>query len=233
MHRVKAPAMSCSLSLAFVVVESCHSGGLDARRNSSLRRPWAWPVILLSAAAVTAGCTVCKKGTLPEMSLPAPASRATKPSLAYAVSFLPPDAERNAALRHEFVQQLGESQMFEEVRPQPADADVTLAVELVDVNLSTGKTLMTYLWTGGLWPVSVPYRYELKATARHATGRQQEYAITDESSCRVWSPGLLQHSLGNLVEPRASGIRKNLYRTLLKRVADDGLLGYTGQRGEP
>jgi hypothetical protein len=43
----------------------------------------------------------------------------------------------------------------------------------------------------------------------------------------------LQHSLGDLVEPRASGIRRNLYRTLLKRMADDGLLGYTGQRGEP
>lgn len=225
--------MSYRPFLACTGDERFHSGGADGRCAWSLRRRLAWPIIPLFAATVMTGCTVCKKGTLPEISLPAPASRAPKPSLAYAVSFLPPDAERSAALRDEFVQQLAESEMFEELRPQPADADVTLVVELVDVNLSTGKTLMTYLWTGGLWPVSVPYRYELTATARHAAGRQQDYAITDESSCRVWSPGLLQHSLGDLIEPRASGIRKNLYRTLLKRMADDGLLGSAEQQGAP
>jgi hypothetical protein len=190
-------------------------------------------IVLSCITAATAGCTVCKTGTLPEISVLALISRAPKPSLAYAVSFLPPDPERDAERRNEFVQQLAESQMFEEIRPQPAEADVTLVVELVDVNLSTGKTLTTYLFTGGLWPVSVPYRYELTATARHATGRQHDYAITDESSCRVWSPGLLQHSLGDLVEPRVSGIRKNLYRTLLNRMADDGLLGSADQRGGP
>lgn len=184
----------------------------------------AWAAILLAAVAPTTGCTVCQKGALPEVTLLAPASRAPKPSLAYAVSFLPPDEEHIAELRTEFVQQLAESQMFAELRPQPSDAEVTLSVELVDVNLSTGSTLMIYLCTGGLWPVSVPYRYELNATARHASGSSREYSITDESSCRVWFPGLLQHSLGHLVEPRASEIRKNLYRTLLKRMADDGLL---------
>ena len=224
--------MSCSFFPSFVVDERCHSGGLDARRNSSLRR-WAWPAILLSAAAVTTGCTVCKKGTLPEVSLPAPASLAPKPSLAYAISFLPPDPERDTERRKEFAEQLAESEMFAELRPQPAEANVTLVIELVDVNLSTGRTLATYLFTGGLWPVSVPYRYELTATMRHAAGRQQAYTITDESSCRVWSPGLLQHSLGDLVDPRASEIRKNLYRTLLKRMADEGLLSPAEQRGAP
>ena len=190
----------------------------------------AWPVILLATVAVTTGCTVCQKGTLPEVSLPAPASPAPKPSLAYAVSFLPPDEERNAELRDEFVQQLAESEMFAELRPAPAETEVTLSVELVYVNLSTGKTVMVYMCTGGLWPVTVPYRYELNATANDATGLQRQYTITDESSCRVWVPGLLQHSLGHLVDPSASGIRKNLYRTLLKRIADDGLLGPTEQR---
>ena len=85
-------------------------------------------------------------------------------------------------------------------------------------------TLTVYLCTGGLWPVTVPYRYELNATAYDATGSQRQYTITDESSCRVWVPGLLQHSLGHLVDPSVSGIRKNLYRTLLKRMADEGLL---------
>jgi len=215
--------------------EKRRSESMMQRRRAMTRRTLRslGLIVLPFIAAVTTGCTVCKKGTLPEISLLALTSRAPKPSLAYAVSFLPPDPEGDAERRAEFVQQLAESQMFEELRPQPADADVTLAVELVDVNLSTGKTLMTYLWTGGLWPVSVPYRYELTATARHAAGRQQDYTITDGSSCRVWSPGLLQHSLGDLVEPRASGIRKNLYRTLLKRMADDGLLGSSEQRGGP
>jgi hypothetical protein len=212
--------------------ERFESDGVSTRGTSSLRRR-AWPVILVSAAAALAGCTVCKQGSLPEISLAAPASLAPKPSLAYAISFLPPDPERDTERRNEFVQQLSKSEMFGKLRPQPADADVTLAVELVDVNLSTGKTLMTYLWTGGLWPVNVPYRYELTATARHAMGRQQDYTITDESSCRVWSPGLLQHSLGDLVEPRASEIRRNLYRTLLKRMADDGLLDPTETQHAP
>ncbi len=186
---------------------------------------------MFTALAVTTGCTVCRKGTLPELSLPAPASRALKLSLAYAVSFLPPDEERNAELRDEFVQQLAESKMFAELRPQPSDAEVTLSAELVYVNLSTGKTLVIYLCSGGLWPVNVPYRYELKATVRDVTGLQRQYAITDESSCRVWVPGLLQHSLGHLMHPGASGMRKNLYRTLLKRMVEDDLLGSIEARG--
>jgi hypothetical protein len=181
-------------------------------------------VRLLTAVAVTAGCTVCRQGPLPEVSVPALPSRAPKPALAYAVSFLPPDAERNAARRDEFVQQLLESGAFAEIRPQPAEAELTLSVELVEANLSTGRTLMIYLCTGGLWPVRVPYRYALTATARRA-GSQKEYAIADESSCRVWSPGLLQHGLGHLVDPRAPAIRTNLYRALLRRMAEDGLLG--------
>ena len=184
-----------------------------------------WAGILLVAAEIT-GCTFCQKGALPDVSLPLPGSRALKPALTYAVSFLPPDAdeERTADLHEEFVQQLAESKLFAELRPQPSDAEVTLYVELVEINLSTGDTVMTYLFTGGLWPVSVPYRYELNATARRATDVSREYSMADESSCRVWCPGLLMHPLGDLVNPRSSEIRKNLYRTLLKRMVDDGLL---------
>jgi hypothetical protein len=184
-----------------------------------------WAGIVLLAAAI-AGCTFCQKGALPDVSLPLPGARAPKPSLTYAVSFLPPDAdeERTADLHEEFVQQLAESKLFAELRPQPSDAEMTLFVELVEVNLSTGDTVMTYLFTGGLWPVSVPYRYELNATARHASDVPREYSMADESSCRVWCPGLLMHPLGDLVNPRSSEIRKNLYRTLLKRMVDDGLL---------
>ena len=184
-----------------------------------------WAGILLVAVEIT-GCTFCQKGALPDVSLPLPGSRALKPALTYAVSFLPPDAdeERTADLHEEFVQQLAESKLFAELRPQPSDAEVTLYVELVEINLSTGDTVMTYLFTGGLWPVSVPYRYELNATARRATDVSREYSMADESSCRVWCPGLLMHPLGDLVNPRSSEIRKNLYRTLLKRMVDDGLL---------
>jgi hypothetical protein len=184
-----------------------------------------WAGIVLLAAAI-AGCTFCQKGALPDVSLPLPGVRAPKPSLTYAVSFLPPDAdeERTADLHEEFVQQLAESKLFAELRPQPSDAEMTLFVELVEVNLSTGDTVMTYLFTGGLWPVSVPYRYELNAPARRASDVPREYSMADESSCRVWCPGLLMHPLGDLVNPRSSEIRKNLYRTLLKRMVDDGLL---------
>ena len=72
--------------------------------------------------------------------------------------------------------------------------------------------------------MQVSYRYELTATVRQISGLQREYTLIDQTSCRVWAPGLLQHSLGDLVEPRVAEVRRNLYRTLLKRMADDNLL---------
>jgi hypothetical protein len=182
-------------------------------------------VLVLAVAAAITGCSFCKEGKLPEETLlPPPPLGPERPSLSYAVSFLPPDEERNIELTKELVQQLSESGLFAEVRSQSAEAELTVSMEMVDVNLSTGETLLISTCTGGLWPVSIPYRYELKATARRATGLAKEYTLTDESSCRVWLPGLLQHSFSHLIEPRSQAIRRNLYRTLLRRMVEDGLL---------
>ena len=181
-------------------------------------------MVLAMAAAIT-GCSYCKEGKLPEETLlPPTVLGPARPPLSYSVTFLPPDEERNIELTKEFVQELNESGLFGEVRPQSAEAELTICVEMVDVNLSTGETLVIHTCTGGLWPVSIPYRYELKATASHANGLIKEYTLTDESSCRIWLPGLLQHSFGHSIELRSQAIRRNLYRTLLRRMVEDGLL---------
>jgi len=173
---------------------------------------------------MTAGCVFHAKGTLPEEPLfPTPLLVAERPALGYTVSFFPPDRERDAELTREFVQELTASGLFREVRSQPCDADVTMSVEMAHVTLSTGKTLLVDAFTGGLWPVRIPYRYELKAAVRDAVGQVEEYELTDEYYCRIWLPGLLRHGLGDRVEPGSPRLRRNLYRTLLRRMADDGL----------
>lgn len=182
-------------------------------------------VLALAAGMAITDCSFCTEGKLPEVTLlPPTPSGPARPSLSYSVSFLPPDEERNIELTKEFVQELNESGLFGEVRPQSAEAELTISVEMVDVNLSTGETLVIHTCTGGLWPVSIPYRYELKATASRATGLIKEYTLTDEASCRIWLPGLLQHSLGHSIELRSQVIRRKLYRTLLRRMVENGLV---------
>jgi hypothetical protein len=139
------------------------------------------------------------------------------------VSFLPPDTQRNARRTEELVQQLTESGLFSGVQPQPSEAELMLSIEVVDVNLSTGRTLLTYVLTGGLWSVRVPYRYELTATVRRTGRAVRLYALANEAPCRVWLPQPF-HGFGDLVDPRLPAVRQALYRTLLQRMLEDGLL---------
>ena len=180
----------------------------------------------MGAALVVSACAVATS-SLPEADYPPkPDPGAARPSLSYSVSFLPPDARAVERLTAEFVGELSASGQFGELRAAPAPADLTVRIELSQIPAATGKTLIWYLVTGGLLPVRFPYHYAVEAHALRLPGREREYTVTDRASVTIWEPGSLGQIAGDVLamDPTSSRIRRNLYRTLIRRMYDEGML---------
>lgn len=132
-------------------------------------------------------------------------------------------------LEKEFVDQLRESGYFATVSPDRGEG-IHISADLL--NYGSGASAIIGGVIGGLSLTTIPCwaTDNFKVTAKVATadGRQFEYVLDDAMTTVIWLPLIVatpfKHPNGVSTE-----VRKNLYKNLILRMQQDGLLPISGK----
>jgi hypothetical protein len=181
------------------------------------------------------GCAVFRSNELPEVgTLPGPAATAKKPTAGYEFastvdmgSRRPSHENARAIHEKEFAEVLRESGYFMTIE-KGRGKDIFITVELVDSGDSaalvgaviTGLSLYTIpSWMTNTW--------EATCKVTTADGRTRDYKLKDSAIMVQWLPMMFVFPFKPF-----SGIedmRKNIYRSLIVKMQEDGLLPKAGQ----
>jgi hypothetical protein len=189
---------------------------------------WAISVSLL-------GCAVFRSNDLPELGqMSGPAATAKKPAAGYEFSSAidmggkrPSHEKARVIHEREFVETLRESGYFAAVE-KGSGKDVHVVVDLVDSSdpaalvgaVITGLSLYTI----PSWATST---MEIACKVTTADGKTREYKLKDSAVLVQWLPMMVVfpfRPFSGLVD-----MRKNLYKHLIVKMQEDGLLPRSGQ----
>lgn len=189
----------------------------------------------LAISASLLGCAVFRGNEIPELgTLPSPADTAKKPTAGYGFgSAVDMGGKRasheNARAMHEkeFVEVLRESGYFATVE-KGNGKELNLTVELVDSGdpaALVGAFITGFsLYTIPSWATNT---FELTCKVTTADGKTRDYVLRDSAVLVQWLPMMFVFPFKPF-----SGIedmRKNLYKNLIVKMREDGLLPPPGQ----
>ena len=188
-------------------------------------------IAILAFAMSLSGCAVFKGGNIPETTLTPPEqAKAMKPSLFYSViangiffrSGNLPDTEQNL-IAGELAQVLKESNYFSAIMQDGRDADINMSVTMTNTG-SPAAMIPAFITGLSLWtiPTWMTEYYEVKTTVKTKNGQTKEYEMSDSAIMVSWLPMILVAPVKNFSE--INKVRENMYRNLLMRMKDDGLL---------
>ena len=181
------------------------------------------------------GCAVFRGSELPEVEkLPAPSVAAQKPAASYQFtsavnmgSKQPQHENLRAKLETEFADALRESGHFATVE-KGTGKDVSISVELVE---SSNPAAIAAAFITGLSLYTIPswatVEYEATCRATTADGRTREYKLKDSATLVQWLPMMVVFPFKPFSE--IEEVRKNMYRNLIVRMQDDGVLPMAGR----
>lgn len=191
--------------------------------------------LLWGISASLLGCAVFRSNDLPEVgTLPSPAVTAKKPTAGYEFasamdmgSKRPSHENTRAIHEKEFVEILRESGYFATVE-KGGGKDVHVVVELVD---SADPAAMVGAVITGLSLYTIPSwatsTMEITCKVTTVDGKTREYKLKDSAVLVQWLPMMFVFPFKPF-----SGIedmRKNLYKHLIVKMREDGLLPQAGQ----
>lgn len=180
------------------------------------------------------GCAIFRANDLPEVgTLPAPSAATPKPAAGYAFSTSiamgskrPQHENARAAQEAEFVAVLRESGYFARVE-KGSGKDMNIAVELLETGdpaamagaVITGLSLYTI-------PSWATIDFEVVCKVTTTDGRSREYKLKDTATLVQWLPMLVVFPFKSFSE--IEDLRKNLYKNLIVKMRQDGLLPSPG-----
>lgn len=185
---------------------------------------------LLIASLSLSGCAIFRANDLPEVgSLPAPSATTPKPAAGYAFATnvamgdkRPQHENARAIQEAEFVAVLRESGYFATVE-KGSGKDMNIAVELLETGdpaalvgaFITGLSLYTI-------PSWATIDFEVACKVTTTDGRSREYKLKDTATMVQWLPMLVVFPFKPFSE--IEDLRKNLYKSLIIKMRQDGLL---------
>lgn len=180
------------------------------------------------------GCAVFRSNDLPEVgTLPGPAATAKKPTVGYEFASVvdmggkrPSHENLRAAQEKEFVDTLRESGYFTTVE-KGSGKDLSIAVALVDSGdpaalvgaFITGFSLYTI-------PSWLTNTFEATCKVTTADGKTRDYILRDSAVMVQWLPMMFVFPFKPITG--LEDLRKNLYKNLIIKMQEDGLLPKPG-----
>ena len=191
---------------------------------------WKGVVALVMVLGLS-GCAFFKGGNIPETTLTPPEqAEAMKPSLFYSINaknfiygIVSDSPQYQKYSERELAQVLKESNYFSAIMQDGWDADINMSVTLTDTispaaligAVITGLSLYTI-------PTWMTEYFEVKTTVKTKNGQTKEYEMSDSATMVTWLPMIFVFPVKNFSE--ITKVRENMYRNLLVRMKDDGLL---------
>ena len=190
---------------------------------------------ILGISASLFGCAIFRSNELPELGkFPGPAATSKKPTAGYEFASAvdmggkrPSHENARAIHEREFVETLRESGYFATVE-KGSGKDVQVVVDLVefaDPAAMVGAVITGLsLYTIPSWATST---MEITCKVATADGKTREYKLKDSAVLVQWLPMMFVFPFKPF-----SGIedmRKNLYKHLIVKMREDGLLPQPGQ----
>ncbi len=190
---------------------------------------------LLVISTSLSGCAVFRSHDLPEVgSLPPPAAAAQKPRAGYEFrstvnmgSKNPAHENLRAKQETEFAELLRESGYFATIE-KGSGKDVNITVELVE-NGNPAAIAGAVVTGLSLYTIPSWATVNLEATCRVTTadGRAREYKVSDSATLVQWLPMMVVFPFKPISE--IEDLRKNMYRNLIVKMQQDGILPRPGQ----
>ncbi len=192
--------------------------------------------VLVSLAIVTlSGCAVFRGNELAELgALPGPDGAAKKPAAGYTfastanIGERKPQHERLQTVQeNEFVAVLRESGYFATVE-KGNGKDINISVELVETG--DPSAVVPAVITGlSLYTIPSWAKIDLEAICKVTTanGTTREYKLRDTATLVQWLPMMVVFPFKPFSE--VESLRKNLYKNLIVKMQQDGLLPKPGQ----
>lgn len=187
--------------------------------------------VLVSLVVVTlSGCAVFRGNELAELgTLPGPDGVAKKPTAGYDFASTANTGERKAqherlrtVQENEFVAVLRESGYFATIE-KGNGKDVNISIELVETG--NPAALVPAVVTGlSLYTIPSWAKVDLEAICKVTTadGKTREYKLKDSATLVQWLPMMAVFPFKPFSE--IESLRKNIYRNLIVKMQQDGLL---------
>lgn len=191
-------------------------------------RPAPCFMFFTALSLIICACSLPQKGHLPEVNFPdSLISIKQKPSIAIEISFFPPAAGDEQKileqqLKEELQFEFENTGFFKSVVFTSDSSDIHVSIVFTQAISVTSKQYGLFIATGGLSPVKVPCMYELQAEVHVCPNKMQKYVIQDEAARLVWAPAWPPFDWS--IDSTSSAIRKNIYKTLILKMYNDGLV---------
>lgn len=192
-------------------------------------------LVLLAVVGLQSGCAIFRGGELPDVeNLPAPAATAPRPKASYEFSSAvnmgekrPQHQNLRAKLETEFAETLRESGYFATVE-KGGSKDVNITVEMVETS-DPAAVAAAFITGLSLYTIPSWMTVDIEATCRATTsdGRTREYKLKDSATLVQWLPMAVVFPFKPFSE--IVDLRKNMYRNLIVRMQEDGVLPKPGQ----
>lgn len=187
--------------------------------------------LLILFSLSLSGCAVFSGENVPMAVLtPLDKTDQQKPSVAYEVTSMGGVLSVDKSPEHiqsiiagELLQTLEQSDYFSRISKADGQADISLSVQMK--NTGTPAALIPAIITG-LSLYTIPSwgtdNFEVTAVAKNRQGLSKEYVLTDSATLVQWLPMAFVFPFKNFsIVPE---IRKNMYRTILAKMRDDGFI---------
>lgn len=197
-------------------------------------------VFVVLVSFLMAGCASFKRNQLPEVGqLLPPAAGVKKPDVTYkfssGVDFFGKKEHHESIrkqLENEFIHVLRESGYFATLTDGGEWKDIHINVRLV--NSGNPAAVIPAVITGLSFytiPSWATDKFEVTAKATTSDGKEHTYNLTDSSTFVQWLPMIFAFPFNNPAKVPVE-VRKNIYKNLILKMLEDGVLPKSEKRTE-